>query len=247
MAVMVSFEVASVEGCGSRVLYRRLTVAKRHSKQRAGVGEKHRSTAAGQSNRRWWRARLATDRTWGLRWHELVDNVLFKVHLDRIWKQLREEDERHTSKRTVSEQAEAEREAVDAKATEEQAEQKEEEAQPAAEEAQPDTAEEAEQEEEQSYIIDAQVAAAEAQREKRSAEANDGCGILVSGDCSVTGFWRDALGAVPHLGEACVPLSVLSAYCCGSGWLPCWSIRCVCDHQRGQPESAAGSCSNRLL
>ena len=60
----------------------------------------------------------------------------------------------------MSEQAEAEREAVDAKATEEQAEQKEEEAQPAAEEAQPDAAEEAEQEEEQSDIIDAQVAAA---------------------------------------------------------------------------------------
>ena len=98
-------------------------------------------------------------------------NERSKVHLDRIWKQLREEDERHTSKRTVSEQAEAEREAVDAKATEEQAEQKEEEAQPAAEEAQPDAAEEAEQEEEQSDIIDAQVAAAEAQREKRSAEA----------------------------------------------------------------------------
>ena len=73
----------------------------------------------------------------------------------------------------MSEQAEAEREAVDAKATEEQAEQKEEEAQPAAEEAQPDAAEEAEQEDEQSDIIDAQVAAAEAQREKRSAEAND--------------------------------------------------------------------------
>ena len=203
----------------------------------------------------------------------------------------------------MSEQAEAEREAVDAKATEEQAEQKEEEAQPAAEEAQPDAAEKAEQEEERSDIIDAQVAAAEAQREKRSAEANDReeqeakrqrygrtirqghrhmevpsqwineidlqdansvsssdpvvgnplhvpngdahaylrSGTHVRGykgahadsneryevhldrslDCSVTGFWRDALGAVPHMGEACVPLSVLSAYCCGSGWLPC--------------------------
>ena len=76
---------------------------------------------------------------------------------------------------------------------------------------------------------------------------SDGCGILVSGDCSVTGFWRDALGAVPHLGEACVPLSVLSAYGCGSGWLPCWSVRGVREHQRGQPESTAGSCSNRLL
>jgi hypothetical protein len=65
--------------------------------------------------------------------------------------------------------------------------------------------------------------------------------------CSVTGFWRDALGAVPHLGEACVPLSVLSAYGCGSGWLPCWSVRGVREHQRGQPESTAGSCSNRLL
>ena len=66
----------------------------------------------------------------------------------------------------------------------------------------------------------------------------DGCGILVSGDCSVTGFWRDALGAVPHMGEACVPLSVLSAYCCGSGW-PSPSALFVITNE--SPESAAGS------
>ena len=35
-------------------------------------------------------------------------------------------------------------------------------------------------------------------------------------------------GVVPHLGEACVPLSVLSAFCCSAGWLPWWTVRCLC-------------------
>jgi hypothetical protein len=63
-------------------------------------------------------------------------------------------------------------------------------------------------------------------------------------------FFKDnaqASAGIPHLSEACVPLSVLAAYCCGSGWLPWWSVRCVRNHQRGQPESAPGSCSHRLL
>ena len=35
-------------------------------------------------------------------------------------------------------------------------------------------------------------------------------------------------GAEPHSGDACMPLSVLSAFCCSAGRLPFWAIRCVC-------------------